>query len=494
MAQLSPTGGYILIGPDGTRAVFNAPADPDFVGYLDPTNGITGLLDTADVIESFAQRVEGDGATQGNQYLGRRTGSLQGIILSDPNPTATNANVTKLKRASRAMKGGSPAQLLWTPDGGAQQVMFVYRQGRVAITGRRPKNFVLPLSSPFEYVYSAALHSVSLPLGAVLGDLGFSSPISSPFGTVYNATAQGFISNAGDAPAWPIFVLNGPMTNPVLLNNTTGLSWMLTASIAQGSQMVVDTYLRTVTLQTPLTFGNTPNNYVPNPGFEYDAVGSAPLGYGNTINAAATRTVVASNAFTGSNSQRVVTPGSAGNEGTSILLNNPPGGLFLAGVTYRIDVYITGGTGGESIQVLITNSATTDFAAISPVLTSGRVRYGVNWTPAANQTTVYAVVRNAGTSAYTYYIDALQVSQANSAQAYVDGDSGGYAWQGTPGNSSTIPILTYQTANRYSTFAANFLRPNTWWPLIPSANDVRLQLQSSAYPASAVVQWRDTFE
>lgn len=48
------------------------------------------------------------------------------------------------------------------------------------------------------------------------------------------------ITNSGDVDAWPIITTTGPGTDLNVTNQTTGLSWHFTGSIAAGSQLVVD--------------------------------------------------------------------------------------------------------------------------------------------------------------------------------------------------------------------------------------------------------------
>jgi hypothetical protein len=48
--------------------------------------------------------------------------------------------------------------------------------------------------------------------------------MTDPITTTLNATGQQFVVNQGDAPTWPRFRIDGPITNPQILNNTTGQS------------------------------------------------------------------------------------------------------------------------------------------------------------------------------------------------------------------------------------------------------------------------------
>lgn len=241
---------YVLVGPDGTRAVFNNPEDPDFVGYLNSETGITGLLDTPDVREGYFDKPEFDGGVQTDSFFSKRVGVIQGFVIPDPTMAVYNNRETKIKAASRGMRGGEPSRLYWTPEGREQMSMRVYRQGKVSFTGRRPKNFLIPLSSPDPYLFSSATAEATIHATIESeGDTGFGSPIGPELETEYKETVHLGAVNHGDAPTWPEFILNGPMVNPILINLTTGEKFQLTFSLAAGEQLLVNTLLRTVLLK-----------------------------------------------------------------------------------------------------------------------------------------------------------------------------------------------------------------------------------------------------
>lgn len=252
---------YKLTGPDGTQVVFNSPEDPNFVGYLDQENGITGLLDSADVREGYFDIPEWDGGVQTNNFFSRRVGTIQGLIIPEPNMLTYNQRESALKRASRGMRGLGPSVLTWQPDGRSEMMMYLYRQGKITITGRRPKQFVVPMSSPYAFLMSAAIHSQLVRGEAVTGDPGFSSPIGSPLEVAYNAVGSTGIVNEGDAPSWPEIVLTGPWTNPTIENGTTGRRYTLTCSIAAGESLYINHQNRSVLLKGSESSPSVVNRY-----------------------------------------------------------------------------------------------------------------------------------------------------------------------------------------------------------------------------------------
>lgn len=240
MAEISIA--YALVGPDGTRAVVGncdeAIADPDFVGFLDAENGVSGLLDTADVRESISDLIEADGAVQGPNYLGRRSGTLQGIFMPDGTMDAVNAAEARLRRATRALR--TDGVLSWTPTGesGARMLRF-RRQGRVATTGRRPKAWQVALASVDPFVLSADEQSVVLDPATTPGEIGIADPILDPIDSPLDVVGQTYVVNQGNAPTWPRFRITGPITNPVLLNFSTGESIRFVATLTAADVMDV---------------------------------------------------------------------------------------------------------------------------------------------------------------------------------------------------------------------------------------------------------------
>ena len=235
---------YVITGPDGTRAVLNDDADPDFVGYLDSEKGITGLLDGAETRENGEDRVEGDGGVHGPFYEGRRAGTLQGFIWPEPDMTTVNARESKLKRATRALT--ADGVLSWTPSGGVARRILFRRRERPAIAGRRPKEFQVSLVAADPWVLSTAESNQVITPGAAAGEIGFSSPFSSPFGGGWQVSGAGIVTQAGDRPGPWRAVITGPISSPRLRNNTTGLELRFAIVLASGETLTVDAGAKTV--------------------------------------------------------------------------------------------------------------------------------------------------------------------------------------------------------------------------------------------------------
>lgn len=230
---------YVLTGPDGTRVVFNDQTDADFVGFLDPDSGITGL-DSPEIRESADNLVEADGGVHGNFYAGRRPVVITGMV--DPNLAIPDMNekVDRLLAAADAMRGD--ALLTWQESHRAETMLKLRRQAPPRVTGRRPKRFTLPLVSADDRIVATNENTLVLTPGGVGGIVGFSSPMTSPLTSPMALSGQVTVVNAGKKGARWRARIDGPITNPVLLNNTTGEQVKLNATIAADDFFIIDSH------------------------------------------------------------------------------------------------------------------------------------------------------------------------------------------------------------------------------------------------------------
>jgi hypothetical protein len=506
---------YTLIGPDGTRCVFNDSADAAFVGYLDPSNGITGLLDTAQVLTSSVNRVEADGATQGNNYFNNRTGIIQGIVIPDPNMATYNMRESLIKRASRGMSALAPSVLQWTPSGYPPRQIDLWRQGLVAFTGRRPKNFVIPMMTADPFTYSQALNSQIIVPGGTSGESGFVSPMTNPIESPFDSSvSNGIVTNQGDTYTWWLATIAGPCSNPTLINetNSNGLVSLAT-ELSANQQLIVDSRLKIVTLQTPNATG-APYNLIANPNFEYDAALGSPAWWSaSTVNA-----TFATGEFAVVTSLPIDRQKSLFLSGEITAANGTAGALsptgtsgfpVIAGASYTLsfDIAPFGLTPPVVVYAALkwynssgTLLATTTSASISNVgFSVGQSeRYGLGncVAPAGavyGAVYLYASTTASGTNSFFFSLDNIQVTESTTVLPYFDGDIMGYQWLGTPGDSTSAFVTSYSYTNLYGAYAQNF-DINTWWSLLPGANIISLGSSSYSAGAQCTIQWRDAWE
>lgn len=175
-------------------------------------------------------------------------------------------------------------------------------------------------------------------------------------------------------------------------------------------------------------------NLCQNPGFEHDTNGSAPAAWGNTgWGGGSTLTVTNAQHQTGSQAmQAVITSGS--NNGPDI----PTGVTPVAGTTYFYSVWLKGNAGGENIQIVIGDWNTGQASATSVTLTTSWQQFTGSWTAPAGQTHLDFCPR--ANANYTIFVDSVQIIAGTAPASYADGDSAGWYWSGTAGNSASVQI------------------------------------------------------
>lgn len=215
---------YSIVSFDGRRAVVGngdpARLDPDYVGWLDADNGIAI---SRNVRTSADDLVAEHGGVLGPYFWGRSSISLQGKINPEPDVAAANGWIKKLKRAARSLEGDG--QLIWTPTGDVERYMPIRLAQSPGEGTGRPRPFALQFDS-WEYrALATALRT-----------------------TVLGANAAGNVLNDGDEDATPTFRIQGPATNPIIENLTSGLSLRLTYTLASGHYLSVDAHDGTILL------------------------------------------------------------------------------------------------------------------------------------------------------------------------------------------------------------------------------------------------------
>ena len=80
----------------------------------------------------------------------------------------------------------------------------------------------LSMTSGEPYILSGVEQSQLILPGGGIVEIGVSDPITNPITSELTAIAANLIVTLGDAPTWPRFRIDGPITNPQILNQTTG--------------------------------------------------------------------------------------------------------------------------------------------------------------------------------------------------------------------------------------------------------------------------------
>lgn len=165
-------------------------------------------------------------------------------------------------------------------------------------------------------------------------------------------------------------------------------------------------------------------NLVTNPSFETNTTGwstSAPAYHLNSgaVLTRVTPVIAQSGAYVG----QIVTPGSAAAEGVAYAFS---GYTFLAGTAYTLSMRVMANS-ATNVD-LILGKASADYTQTDPTLAAGVwTDLSVTWTPAADGTAVYAVLRTdlgGAAVARTIQFDKVMVEAASSAGTYIEGVEG----------------------------------------------------------------------
>ena len=216
------------------------------VGFVD----LRGWFESPDTRQSDTDRGGRHGQIAGQLLASGRIVEVDWLILDGQTSTlvammaATSPDENPVEE-TLLVSGfdGFPAQTInarptrWTPLTVADFVK-----------GKRQGTWQFKATDP--RLYNADASSVTTQLATSAGS-GLAFPLGWPadFGPL-PAGGQLAATNIGSASTWPVFILNGPLTGPVITELATGrqIRFASTFVIAAGQQVVIDTDARTVLL------------------------------------------------------------------------------------------------------------------------------------------------------------------------------------------------------------------------------------------------------
>ena len=221
-------------------------------------------------------------------------------------------------------------------------------------------------------------------------------------------------------------------------------------------------------------------NLIANPSFETNTTGWSTSSPAYHMNSGATLTrqtpVIAQQ---GSYVGQIVTPGAVAAEGMAFAFS---GYTFKGGTPYTLSMSIMASASTDCDLML--GKASADCAKADPTVTTTWTRYSVTWTPASDDTTVYAVLRtNLGGSpqARTIQVDGVMVEQASSAGTYIEGVEGAtvYDYEARNGTAETYRVRALHDFGGGSYSASAWVQDSGtytspyWWvkhPSLPALN------------------------
>lgn len=212
---------------------------------------IEGLVDMPAMQSGDRNRLLRHGLHPGDDFLADRTIRMV-LEVYGADSTELATNVQALLTALRP--GQDEAALVMQVPGVANgaKVLVWARPRRRSAPVDREWFYNLPVVS-VEWVatdprlYAASESSQQIALPSTSGGLTFSVTPPLTFGAVSTGGEQ-TLNNAGTFQTSPSFKIVGPVTDPKLLNVTTGKTWHYVGSVSAGDYLLVDMDARTVLL------------------------------------------------------------------------------------------------------------------------------------------------------------------------------------------------------------------------------------------------------
>ena len=199
-------------------------------------SSISGVDDLPPIGNSDQELAFDDGALAGHDRLQARH-VLLGFVLVGDTPADYDSLVRSLQNAT-VRQDADLALLLFNStrllNVRPQRRGIVYEADRLARTG----SAVVEFKADDPRVYDATLTQVSTGLAAVSGGMTFNATFPLTFG----ATGGGgtvSLTNAGNYPTPLTFSLAGPVTNPIIDNQTTGLTLSFLITLGGSDTLVI---------------------------------------------------------------------------------------------------------------------------------------------------------------------------------------------------------------------------------------------------------------
>lgn len=219
--------------------------DPTCVFYLkSPVQG----LDMATLRTTSANRSGEDGNYIDNILFGERRVTLNGGInaVGSESDLITKRRLFEQIVARQKDENGVLVQkvLRFTAmDGNQYRVTGQPLQSKMPLGNIRNSDFTIDwlADNPYVESYAEATATVSTRTGG-----GLTFPADTPFDFSASIGGASTVTNDGNAPAYPVVTLNGPLTNPRISNETTGKFISLLLTVNTGETVVIDMVNRTI--------------------------------------------------------------------------------------------------------------------------------------------------------------------------------------------------------------------------------------------------------
>ncbi|MER6377363.1 hypothetical protein ABT255_56040 [Streptomyces mirabilis] len=228
----------------------------DFAGVLmgPGTSYAIGEITGLGTPEVRAQDVDlptEDGSFPGVDYYSPRTVTIEAGIRTPGAPQAAADALAALDQAAadpavRKTAGAlQTLRLLWPGRGSAKQLYGRVRRVEAASMAQAVYGWI-PVTLEFAATdprwHSELEQQVTLPL-SFTGGTGFKAPVTAPIttGVADPTERRGWVTNAGDLPAWPSLKIKGPVVNPRIWITETGRVLDLSLTLGDNDTLQIDT-------------------------------------------------------------------------------------------------------------------------------------------------------------------------------------------------------------------------------------------------------------
>lgn len=221
---------------------------------------VEGLEDLPSIRNQDDNRGYQDGMFTGRDFLSGRTLVFTFQIFANANYTMTQ-NLAFMQQALQPQQSGTSILQFQLPGQALQRVNARVRRRNITIDpdftyGRAMGTYEFFCPDPLIYddaSNSTSIYSVIVPAGRTYDRVytATASPGANPFETGMSF-GGGFntsiVTNAGWAATYPTITITGPVVNPKVINQSTGAFLLINYSMLQSDTIVLDTDMRTVTL------------------------------------------------------------------------------------------------------------------------------------------------------------------------------------------------------------------------------------------------------
>lgn len=210
-------------------------------------------LDTGVLSQTSYEKSGTDGVVVSGMYMRERRIIIQGAIRASCEEDLLEArrNLSTKMYPSRTTLGRlTPKTLYIKTDNDSEFIAYVYPQ-RLTMPYEYPTrcSFMLDLLAEDFRLYSNTLKQ-ALATKSTGGWI--SVPFSVPFSFVGGVDGSVAVSHLGNVDTYPIVRFNGPLVNPRIKNDSTGLFFQANLSIDTGQYLEVDMLKKTALLNGSL--------------------------------------------------------------------------------------------------------------------------------------------------------------------------------------------------------------------------------------------------